>query len=315
MKNNRVAYINQVFLATILTFIFGSYLLHYIEQGTGIIIPTFVRMIYSQLILLLPAVIYLCVNKIPPVQFIRLKKVNFITIILLVLLGFFVRPLMNLLSVISMIWVENTIEDTATQLLSEVNFFLALLFIAVIPAILEEFVYRGVFYNEYRKVNTRKAVLLSGLLFGVMHMNLNQFIYAFFMGVIFAMIIEATDSILASMIVHFTINGSSLIFLEITPWLQEQAGYANSTTLLDTNVMTREEILKLLPSLVVPAIMALIISLLLYYGIVVYNKRSDVIKRIFSKEENEKKTEKLITAPLVAGLVICIFTMILSAVA
>ena len=314
MNNNRIEHVNQVFLATVLTFILGSYLLQMIKDGLNITIPTFVRLVYSQIIFVLPAVIYLFIKKIPPWEFIRLKKVNFVTVILLVLLGIFIRPFMSLLSAISMIWVENTIADTATSLMSEVNFWLALVFIAIIPAILEEFVYRGVFYNEYRKINTKKAVLLSGLLFGLMHMNVNQFVYAFFMGVIFALIIEATDSILASMIVHFTINGSSLLFLKIAPWLQQKAGNADQTALLDTSATTREDVIRLLPSMIVPAIMALAISLLLYYGIVTYNKRVDAVKLIFSKETSEKKTVRLITWPLAAGIGICLLLMILNTI-
>ncbi len=310
MNHNRIEHVNRVFLATVLTFIFGSYLLLYIKQGFHVTIPAFVQLLYSQVILVLPAVIYLVIKKIKPLEFIRFKKVNLVTIVLLVLFGFFIRPFMSLLSAISMLWVENKIADTATQLTTEVNFLWAMTIIAIIPSILEEFVYRGVFYNEYRKVNTGKAVLLSGLLFGLMHMNVNQFIYAFFMGVIFALIIEATDTILASVIVHFTINGSSLFFLKITPWLQEKAGNAGNTALLDSAATTKEEILKLLPSLIMPAIVTLGISVILYYSIATYNRRTESVKQIFRKEMNGEKKNQLLTIPVVVGMGICLFSMI-----
>ncbi len=308
MNNNRVAHVNKVFLTTVLSFLLGSYLLQFIQE-VGITVPTYVRLLYSQLILVLPSIIYMWINKIKFIEFIRFKKINFITVVLLILFGFFIRPFMSLLSAISMIWVKNEIANTAKDLMSEVNFGLALLFIAIIPSVFEEFVYRGVFYNEYRKVNARKAVLLSGLLFGLMHMNLNQFFYAFFMGAIFALVIEATDSILASMIVHFTINGSSLLSMKMVPWLEKQAGNAGDTVLLDSPTLSRGDIVALLPSLIIPAIMALIISLLLYYAIANYNKRIENVKQIFGKEVIEDKSCNLITRPLVVGLGICLLIM------
>lgn len=309
MKNNKVSQINEVFLATILVYIIGSFLLEYLRQEIGITLPVYVKLVYSQMILILPSIVYLAVKRINPLEFIRFKKVNFATVVMLVLFGMFIRPFMTLLNAISMVFVENHIANTATTLMNEVNLGLALVFIAVIPSIFEEVVYRGVFYNQYRKVNTRNAVILSGFLFGVMHMNLNQFIYAFFMGVMFALIIEATDSILASIIVHFTINGSSLLFLKITPWLQEQAG-ASGSTLLDSAEISKQEIMALLPSLIVPAFMSLGISLLLYYGIAAYNNRASNVREIFIKKEEGKQRESLITFPLLAGLSICLFLMI-----
>ena len=141
-------------------------------------------------------------------------------------------------------------------------------------------------------------------------MNVNQFIYAFFMGVIFALIIEATDTILASVIVHFTINGSSLFFLKITPWLQEKAGNAGNTALLDSAATTKEEILKLLPSLIMPAIVTLGISVILYYSIATYNRRTESVKQIFRKEMNGEKKNQLLTIRVVVGMGICLFSMI-----
>ena len=42
-------------------------------------------------------------------------------------------------------------------------------------------------------------------------MNLNQFVYAAVMGMVFALIVEATDSILSTMIVHLLSNASSVM--------------------------------------------------------------------------------------------------------
>ncbi len=314
MKNNRVEQVNYIFLITVLTYLAGSYVLAYVAATMKLKIPTFVSLLYSQVILILPAVVFIRRNQIKLVEFIRVKKVNLVTVVLLVLLGIMIRPAMSFLSAVSMLWAKNEISDTANQLINEVSFGLALVFMAVIPAVLEEFVYRGVFYNEYRKANTGKAILISGLLFGLMHMNLNQFIYAFFMGVIFALIIEATDSILASMIVHFTINGSSLLLLKLTPLLAKQLGEDGEAALLDSAMTTRQDVLNMLPALVVPAIMSLLISMLIYYGIVKINKRTSDITTLF-KESISEERRRMLTVPLLGGMAICILCMVLNILA
>ena len=71
----------------------------------------------------------------------------------------------------------------------------------------EEFLCRGILYwFGYRGISKIEGVLLSALVFALMHMNLNQFFYAFFLGIVFALMVEASDSILVSMIMHFAVN-------------------------------------------------------------------------------------------------------------
>ena len=50
------------------------------------------------------------------------------------------------------------------------------------------------------------AALMSGLLFGCFHLNINQALYAFVMGIVFAYMVEATGSLWSSVIAHFAVN-------------------------------------------------------------------------------------------------------------
>lgn len=82
----------------------------------------------------------------------------------------------------------------------------ALLF-AVVPAIVEEFVYRGVIYNGLQKsYSPIVAIILSSLVFSLMHFNIYQTIYQFIMGVILGTICYYTGSILYSIIFHLVNN-------------------------------------------------------------------------------------------------------------
>lgn len=86
--------------------------------------------------------------------------------------------------------------------------------ISIIPAITEEFIFRGVLLGEYSTMRTKKstAIICSSLLFAMMHFNLAQLPVYFFGGVVLAAVALITDSILCSMIVHLLNNLYGLLF-------------------------------------------------------------------------------------------------------
>lgn len=94
---------------------------------------------------------------------------------------------------------------------------LSFIYIAVLPAIFEEFYVRGAVLSFSKKYGEVFAVIASALLFAAIHMNISQAIFAFLAGVIFAMLTLKTNSIVPSMLLHFLNNGYSafeLIFHE-----------------------------------------------------------------------------------------------------
>ena len=93
------------------------------------------------------------------------------------------------------------------------NIFAVIIFHAVLPAILEEALFRYVpiaFISPYTK---RGAVFISAIFFGLIHCNLYQMPYAFFAGAVFALLDIAFDSILPSVILHFLNNLVSVFWL------------------------------------------------------------------------------------------------------
>ena len=86
-------------------------------------------------------------------------------------------------------------------------FLIALFASAVLPGFCEEFANRGVLLSGLKGLGAKKAIIISGLLFGLMHFNIGQFGYAFLAGMFFAYICLATGSIIPGMIIHFLNNG------------------------------------------------------------------------------------------------------------
>jgi len=81
---------------------------------------------------------------------------------------------------------------------------------ALTPAVFEEIAFRGVMLSELKHAGIKKAALMSGFFFGLIHMDLQQFPYAFLMGILFAYLVYYTRSVLASILSHFTLNAASV---------------------------------------------------------------------------------------------------------
>lgn len=88
----------------------------------------------------------------------------------------------------------------------------------VIP-IAEELLFRGIVYKRIRRLTeVRIAIMISALLFGVIHMNLVQFLYATIVGFLLAVFLEKTGSLTAAVAGHMAANTAAVIRAE-TGWL------------------------------------------------------------------------------------------------
>lgn len=83
--------------------------------------------------------------------------------------------------------------------------------IAIVPAITEEFCFRGVLLNYLRKYGDYFAVLVSSILFGLVHGNFVQMPFAFIVGLVCGFLVIHTNSMLPAIILHLLNNGISVI--------------------------------------------------------------------------------------------------------
>ncbi len=97
------------------------------------------------------------------------------------------------------------------------SYFASLLLLAVIPAIEEELIFRGIIFNGLRsRFKDYQAILLSAAMFTLMHASLQQFVYPFLLGIIMAWVVMRTGSLMSSIIVHFTNNAIVVTLAFIT---------------------------------------------------------------------------------------------------
>lgn len=83
---------------------------------------------------------------------------------------------------------------------------MSVLAVAVAPALLEEFVFRGAILGGLLKYGKAFAIFTSALLFGLMHGNLVQIPFAFLAGLIIGFVVVETGSFWSGVLIHFINN-------------------------------------------------------------------------------------------------------------
>ena len=86
------------------------------------------------------------------------------------------------------------------------NMFVTFLYMVICAPILEEYVFRKLIVDRTVQYGQGVAVVLSGLMFGLFHGNLNQFAYAFLLGLFLAFLYVKTGELKVTIGLHMCIN-------------------------------------------------------------------------------------------------------------
>ncbi|MBO5670543.1 MAG: CPBP family intramembrane metalloprotease [Clostridia bacterium] len=103
---------------------------------------------------------------------------------------------------------------------SLVNLLLNLLSTALLPAIFEEIALRGYVLGALRPHGEKLAIIVSALLFGLIHANIKQVPFAFALGLVLGWLTVQTNSILPAVALHFTNNA----MVTVTDWVDQFIG-------------------------------------------------------------------------------------------
>ena len=86
------------------------------------------------------------------------------------------------------------------------NMIVTFLYMVICAPILEEYIFRKLIVDRTVKYGQGVAVVLSGLMFGLFHGNLNQFAYAFLLGMFLAFLYVKTGELKVTIGLHMCIN-------------------------------------------------------------------------------------------------------------
>lgn len=109
---------------------------------------------------------------------------------------------------------------------------LGVISVAVVPALIEELVIRGIILQPLRKYGDKYAIIASALIFAVMHGNMVQIPYTVIGGILLGYLVVTTGSLWPSIILHFINNLYSVIVLSVDNNFGETASIVVTVAML-----------------------------------------------------------------------------------
>jgi len=98
------------------------------------------------------------------------------------------------------------VTNPVKELINSSDIWLNLVLVSIIGPVLEELFFRKLLVDRSIKYGARVSILLSALIFGFFHGNLNQFFYAFLLGGFFAYVYIQTGKITYTIALHILVN-------------------------------------------------------------------------------------------------------------
>lgn len=262
------------------------------------------NLILSQLIVLLPAAIGVLLAKENPIKLAGFHKIKMSSVFMIILFTFLCMPLITLINAISMLFVDNAVASMSSDILGT-PFMAMFLLMGILGPLNEELVCRGIFYQSYKRSGTMlQAMLLSAMLFALMHMNFNQAAYAFVIGMIAVLLVEATGSLWSSVLLHVTINMQPVFLM----YMEDGADIQEAEELLTNDLL----LLVISVYLVIAAVTTALAGCVLAW-IAKNEKREENLRAVW-KTRKYKKEGKVVTVPLLIAAVILFAVMIITAI-
>ena len=165
----------------------------------------------SILSMLLPAVIFIAIFKLNLTNIIVTEQVKPAVGISF----FFIGATICLLANFPSNWISAMLENFGFQGSSQSipvvptipSYIMNALATAVVPPFVEEFLFRGVILSQFRKYGDVFAIIASALLFGLLHRNFSQIVFAFICGLALGITLVRTNNIWIPVSIHMFVNG------------------------------------------------------------------------------------------------------------
>lgn len=187
-------------------------------------LPMMAKSALIYLLLFVPVIVYAVKKGDFTAAAFGLRKIKVSTFFFAILCTIVSCPMAFFANALSQLFVPNVMIQKVDTLV-EGSVILSYISVAVLAPVCEEIVCRGFFQNRLKNtLPFMGSAIVSGIMFGALHLNLNQFCYAFVLGVIFAYINRASGSIFTSMIMHFLFNSVNVGILILANMAAKSVG-------------------------------------------------------------------------------------------
>ena len=281
-----------------------SLLLTVLYLKTGFELDMIPNIFLSEAMLIVPTFFVLLFSKEKVKDALSIRKMKWSTVFGVIAFTMASSPLVTLVNLVSQLFVDNTVSANSEQFLS-LHPLLLIFFVGILAPVCEEVVFRGAIFGGMKKEgNVFKAILASGLLFGLLHMNINQASYAFVIGILLGFLVEATGSIFSSILFHVLVNSTNAIMMIISDSVVSDEMMANAD-----EIVTTATLLNMICVYLVLAVIGTTIAICLLVWMSKNEGRQPILIKAW--EDRKVKSGKVISVPFIIGGVISILFMLL----
>lgn len=287
---------NWMFLTVILVHI--GMVLFLLLAGEYIPFGIITNLLVSEGILMIPALLFLLLagegNPLGRREAAGFHRIKISTVLMIFLCTLLLMPLVTVVNALTMFFTDNAMVSLQGDILN-VPFPVMLFMIGIFGPFCEEFVFRGVLYKSYCRRggglgSGTGAVLLSALAFGLMHMNFNQALYAFVIGIFLALLVEVAGSLWASICCHMFFNSFEVVLMYLSDSILESVyGQAAGETVQE---ITTQELMAALSVYLVVAAVTTPIAVCILVWIMKNEGRQEAVRLLF-RGRRERKTPQI----------------------
>ena len=112
----------------------------------------------------------------------------------------------NMLMGLTSLFLGRQVDNSVISMVLQGDLIPVILFSAVLAPVFEELMFRRLLIDRIRMFGDRTAIVVSGVLFGLIHGNFYQFFYACGLGMIFAYVYLRTGKVRTTIFLHMCIN-------------------------------------------------------------------------------------------------------------
>jgi membrane protease YdiL (CAAX protease family) len=193
-------------MAVMVLFLTAGYVAQGWDFNYGILVTEF-------LLIALPTLIYVKAKGASVKRELRFNRLSLIDVLLIIVAFFsayFVAVFLNLLAEILISMLGNLIVPDIPFANNPKEYFMLLLVIAGSAGICEEILFRGFILRAYEKLGMWPNIIVTALLFSILHLNIQNIAAPFFLGIVLGFVVYKTNSIFAGIIGHFVNNAISV---------------------------------------------------------------------------------------------------------
>lgn len=262
------------------------------------------NLLMAQGMILIPALLFALFSKEKLRDVFGFHKIKISSVLMIILFTYLMMPVTTVINAISMLFVDNTVAQMSGAVL-QMPWYVMVLLMGVLGPVSEELIFRGLVFNGYKKSgNTFRAVFWSALLFGLMHMNFNQAAYAVFLGIVMAVLVEATGSLWGSIVFHMTVNIQNVLLMFVSGAFASEDYLQEAQELMDS----KETLLVTIGIYGVVAMVTTSIAVCVLAWVAKNEKRDMLLKQIWQGRKWNRG--RMVSVPLIVGIVLSMAYMI-----